>query len=145
MKVNETVIRKFLYSLQSTKGKHIGRLVKRAKPHLIRALLAIAHHYYSGKSKLSPQQNKRVSQGRAKIGEFANTCLSHTLHKKGAVHCKAEGVKRARKLLVNQKGGFFPALIPLIVALAPLIGKAALAGAVSAGAGLAVKKIADNV
>jgi len=147
MKFNKDNIRNFIHSLQKEKGnrKEIHNIIKRATPAQIKSLLIIAYKYCSGKKKLNPQQNKKVCRGKRKIEQFANTCLSHTLHRVGQVHCKSEGVKRARGLLLNQRGGFFPALIPLFAAIAPLIGKAALAGAVSAGAGLAVKKIADNV
>ena len=128
MKFNKENVSDFLHTLQRVKGNQIGRIVKKAKPQLIRALLHIAHQYHSGKTQLPPHHNKQVGKGRQKIGQFANTCLSHTLHKKGAIHCKPEGVRRARQLLVNQKGGFFAALLPLIAAIAPLVIKAFTGG-----------------
>jgi len=57
------------------------------------------------------------------------------------VHVKPEGVHRIREQLVQQRGGIFPLLIPLLA----LAGKAALAGVVSSGVGYGVKKLIDKV
>lgn len=142
--LNPEKIRKFLHKLQQVSASKQHSFIRKAKAAEIRALLHIAYNYLKGgASKLAIKDRKRINQRGGRIRELAIKCLSHSSRCKNGVLCRPEGIVKARQLL--QRGGFFPALIPLIAAIAPLIGKAALAGAVSAGTGLAVKKIAENV
>ena len=55
-------------------------------------------------------------------------------------HCSNRPSKKILRKKIIQTGGALPFLIPLLL---PLIAKAALAGAVSTGVGVATKKILD--
>jgi len=153
MPLNKDKALKFARKLIEARRKPKDRsaLIQQASPQDIRALLNIGYNYVTGKRKLKRRYREKVERHSPKIKKFVYSCLSHTRGKKrkGAVHCKAEGVQKARKLLVNQRGGFFPALIPLIIGLvsaaAPIAAKAALVGAATAGAAAVVNKIVQTV
>lgn len=120
-------INHYKFLKQLTDKDNRSKLLKGASPSQIRAILELAvNNVINAKS---PNH---------KVTSLVRNCCSPTLHKKGHVHVKPLGIVKAKSIL-NQKGGFLP-FLPLLLSALPLIGKAALAGAVTAGAGHLVNK-----
>ena len=116
---------KFLHQLANKQDQ--SKLLKKSSPSQIRAIL-----------ELSVNNVVRSKKPNQEIVTLVRKCCSPTLHRKGSVHVKALGIVKAKKIL-NQTGGFLP-LIPLLLSVLPFIGKAVLAGVVTAGAVHLVKK-----
>lgn len=132
----------FLDTLKASTPRERRDLINRAKPNEIRTIVEIVLNFLKGNLTVkNPQQYKRH---RHKLRELINKCCSPTIKKKNKYHIKPKQIGTARQLLNQQKGGILPFLIPLIAAAGPLIAKAALAGAVSTGVGLGVKKLAES-
>jgi hypothetical protein len=132
----------FLCRLACCKDQSQRRqLIKRAKPEQLKNIASVVYNTLAGRIDLKNHRGVRrhLLRHREKIRRFVNSCCSPTL-RTDKVHIKPEGVARIRQLLGSktseQEGGILPALIPLLA----LLLKAALAGAVSAGTGLVVKK-----
>lgn len=134
----------FICRLGHTKDrKECRALICRATPEQLKSIVGVLYNTLKGKIPLNSHQRRHVFKNRLKFRNFINSCCSATRKKKDRVHIKPEGVRKIRRHLsasVNQQGGLFPLLIPLLA----LAGKAALAGAVTAGTGLAIKKIAGE-
>lgn len=121
------------------KHRYMFEVLKTASPKLRKAILKEGDHdlicvlaeiilnLMEGHIQISPQQKQKLSP-------YKNTL--RRIHRQ----CSHSNKKKLRKSVV-QVGGALPFLIPLI---APLIAKAALAGAVSTGVGIATKKIFDR-
>lgn len=126
-----------------SKQKHILEVLKTAQPKLrklilqncdskvICALVEIIHNLLNGNIPLSKNQKKKLKKYKKQFRFLSKKCIQKN---------KNINTKKARKTVV-QTGGALPFLLPLII---PLIAKAALAGAVSAGVGVATKKILDR-
>src|SRR6266850_4511097 len=128
----------FLSRLANTKHySERKQLVKRAQADQLKCVAGVAYNTLKGKLPLSKAAKKHVLKNRLKLRRFVNSCCSPTLSGKNCAHVKPEGVKHIRQQLVQQRGGIFPLLIPLLA----LAGKAALAGVVSSGVGYGVKKL----
>jgi hypothetical protein len=120
------------------KHSHLFEVLKNASPPLrkvilekaddgvICALAEIIVNLMQGNIRISSQQKRKLMHHKALLRAIVNQC-SH----------KHPNKTKLRKKII-QTGGFLPFLLPLI----PLIAKAALAGAVSTGVGVAINKIA---
>lgn len=121
------------------KHLHILEVLKKASPKLRKAILEqcdsqvicmlseIIINILNGQLAVTPNQKIKLRKYKKHFRALANHCSTS----------KRINKKKARKTLI-QTGGAFPLLLGLI---APLIAKAALGGAVAAGAGVATKKI----
>lgn len=124
--------------------KERRKLINRASSEQLKTIPSLVYNILTGKLDLSEKNSEskkvrnHICANRLKFRKFINSCCSPTKHRRGRIHIKPKGVEYLRNQLAQQRGGFFPLLIPLLA----LAGKAALAGAVSAGTGLVVKKIA---
>lgn len=126
------------------KQKSILEVLKAANPRLrqsilyncddktICALVEIIHNLLQGRIPLGPNQKKRLQKYKKKFRYLTERCIKKNKHINN---------KKARKVII-QTGGALPFLIPLIL---PLIAKAALSGAVAAGAGYATNKVIKAV
>lgn len=122
------------------KHKSILKVLKSAHPKLrklilrncdnnvICALVEIIHNLLQGRIQVSPKIKKKLSKYKKQFRLINQKCIRKNKH---------INKKKARKIIV-QTGGALPFLLPLII---PLIAKAALAGVVSTGVGIATKKI----
>lgn len=134
--------KQFLDKLQASSPKDRRAQIVRAKAGEIRAIVEIVLNFLKGNLPVKDPQVFR--KHRHKLRTLINKCCSQTVKKKNSYHIKPQQVGVARQLLNQQRGGFLPFLIPLIAAAGPLIAKAALAGAVSTGVGLGIKKLAGS-
>ena len=118
---------RFMFEVLKTASPKLRKAILKESDHeLICVLAEIIVNLMEGNIKVSPQLKQKLSP-------YKN------LFRKIRRQCAHPNKKKLRKSII-QVGGFLPFLLPLI----PLIAKAALAGAVSTGVGLAVKKIADR-
>lgn len=117
--------------LRSAHPKLRKLILKNCDSKVICALVEIIHNLLHERVKVSPSQKKRLAKYKNLFRLINQKCIRNKKH---------INKKKARQYIV-QSGGALPFLIPLI---APLIAKAALAGAVSTGVGLATKKILDK-
>ena len=92
---------------------------------LVSILAEIILNITEGNVKISPSLKRRLKQYKTSFRKIVRNCN----------HCKN---KRMLRKNIVQTGGALPIIIPAIMSL---IGKAALAGAVSTGVGVATKKI----
>lgn len=118
------------------KHHHMFEVLKKASPKLRKAILRNADddlicilaeiivNLMDRNIEIRPQQKRKLARFKNIFRRIARHC-SHTPNK-----------RKLRKQIV-QSGGALPFLIPLIA-------KAALAGAVSSGIGIATKKILDK-
>lgn len=120
----------FLEVLRTAKPKLRKLLLQNCDDKVICALVEIIHNLLQGHIQLSPNQKKKIQKYKKLFRQLSQKCVKK----------KNINRKKARKVIV-QSGGALPFLIPLIL---PLIAKAALAGAVSTGVGIATKKILDK-
>lgn len=116
------------------------RIIQRATSDQLRAIAGLIYNILKGQVRLDRKGQQLVSKHRERFRRFINTNCSPTLHRPGCIHVKPAGIRRIRGELSQQRGGFLPFLLPLL----GLVGKAALAGAVTGATGLAVKKIAGQ-
>lgn len=132
----------FLKRLSKAKNYRERReLVQRASCDQLKTIPSLVYNILRGQITLPRKSlaRRHTLINQKKLGRFVNSCCTPTVKSpKNRVHIKPAGVQYVREQLQQQRGGVFPLLFPLIA----LAGKAALAGAVSAGTGLAVKKIA---
>ncbi len=110
--------------------KSLPTVFKHASPRSVKAVVELVANRHC--AKVSPSQIKRLKRYKQYYNSIANCCTKD----KKVQHNKA------RKLLQkNQSGGILP-LIPIILAAAgPVIAKAAVGAAVSAGAGALINTL----
>ena len=113
--------------LQTATPKLRKAILKESDKDLICVLAEIVVNLMEGNIQISSQQKQKLRPYRNLFRKIVKQC-SHAKHKQ-------------LKGSIIQVGGALPFLIPLI---APLIAKAALAGAVSTGVGIATKKLLDR-
>lgn len=103
---------------------HQQHFLKKASPTFLRYLLSQVRRGYRKRTKLSPIAQANLHKYRPYL--------------KRLLHYRASGNLGAARKVINQKGGIFPALIPLIAAAIPTLAKAAVGiGASAAGAAAA--------
>ncbi len=120
----------FLSALEHIPQRALPQVFKHASRDQIKAVVEIARNRHS--LPVTPHQVKRLRKHRKYYNRLASCCTKEeTVNYKKAKHILEE----------SQTGGALPLLFAFLL---PLIGKAALAGAVSAGTGLAVRAIADR-
>ena len=116
--------------LRTSQPKLRKLILQNCDNNVICALVEIIHNLLQGRIQMSPKQKKKIQKYKKQFRLLSEKCIRN----------KNINKKKARKVVV-QTGGALPFLIPLI---APLIAKAALAGAVSTGVGIATKKLLDK-
>lgn len=121
--------------------RYMFEVLKKADPKLRKAILQnsdeslvcvlaeIIFNIMGGQVPLSKQQKQKLKPYKKLFRKIVNQCS------------RPQPNKKLLKRQVVQSGGALPFLIPLIL---PLIAKAALAGAVSTGVGVGVKKLLDK-
>ena len=109
--------------LHNTNSKLRKAILKNCDNDVICVLTEIIVNLLNGNIQLTASQKTKLKRYKNAFRKIANLCKNNKLSNK----------KSARKLFI-QNGGAFPFF------LLPLIGKAALGGAVGAAAGYAVKK-----
>lgn len=109
--------------LQTASPKLRKAILQNGNDELICILAEIIVNVMEGHIKISPQQKQKLKRYKTVFRRVVRNCS----------HNKIKHKKHLRKSIV-QSGGFFPLLLPLIA-------KAALAGVVSSGVGMATKKI----
>lgn len=120
-------------------NEHWLRVLEKANPKLRSAMLSYAndkeitavceiiYNIFNNNIHLSPKQKKYLSKYKTKLRQIYKHCCGE----------KKLGKQKLHKSVV-QVGGALPFIL---AALAPLIAKAALGGAVGAATGIATKKI----
>lgn len=128
----------FICRLGNSNSDTCRQLLRQAQPQQIKSIISVVYNILKGAVPLTPAQKRLVRKHKDLLRKFVNSscCLS----KKNKAYVNSEAVKKVRRHLSEQKGGILPILLPLLA----LAGKAALAGAVTAGTGLAVKKLAGQ-
>lgn len=126
----------YLEILSKADDKVRKLLIQNATPQQRHALIELIVNTVQGNIKLTPKQINKLKKYKRYLHYICIICLNKKQNKIVNVN-KAEAKKG-----VVQVGGILPFLIPPLLALA---GKAALGGAISAGAGYATKKIIDRV
>ncbi len=112
--------------------KSISTVLRYASPQIIKALVEIVNNRH--KLSVTPHQIKLLKRHKKYYTQLGDCCNKHN----------KVNVSKARSYIIstpNQTGGALPLLL---AALLPLIAKAALAGVVSAGSGLAVKALVEK-
>ena len=125
----------YLQFLSKADKKIRNYLIENATPEQRRALIELIVNTVQGNLKLSSNQIKRLKKYKKHLRYICIICLNRKQNK--IINISKKGAKKS----IVQVGGILPFLIPPLLALA---GKAALGGAISAGAGYATKKIIDS-
>ena len=130
--MKEKLYLKFLIKADKKVRNH---LIENATPKQRHALIELIVNTVQGNLKLSPTQLKKLRKYKNHLRYICIICLNRKQNKIINVN------KKEAKKSVVQVGGVLPFIIPPLLALA---GKAALGGAISAGAGYATKKLIDR-
>lgn len=114
--------------LKESKPKLRKAILQNADDELVCILAEIIVNLMEGHVNISTKQKQKLAPYKNIFRSIVKQCSHHP------------NKTKLRKNVV-QSGGALPFLIPLLL---PLIAKAALAGAVSTGVGIATKKILDK-
>lgn len=101
--------------------KYRTKLIKDAPNHVIKCICECCHNLLKGNVILTSDQKRKLYPKREHLRQLASKSIS---------------VKNKKKI-INQTGGLLPFLLPLL----PLIGKAVLGGAVGAGARAGIRAL----
>ena len=118
----------FIHTLKDSNSAVRKVLLKNATSEQRKAIMEIIVNILNGNVPLTSKQKNALSKHKNKL---RNLCAS----------CYKNKVINKRKIPVEQVGGALPFLIAPILAL---LGKAAAAGAVSAGASFVTEKVIDS-
>lgn len=127
----------YLAVLKSTQPKTRQFILENADRPLVRALVEIVVNLLKGNIPSTPSQRNRLRCYKHRLRRIYRTCFNQKCHK---IKVKNGYFPILRRKVV-QIGGALPFIIPL---LAPLIGKAALGGAVAATSGHIAKKLLSS-
>lgn len=120
--------------LSKSNGKLRKSLMKNMSKDQRKATIELLVNISKGNLKVSPATLQKLKKHKSLLRRLCKVCYSSKRNK--IINTNSKSAKK----LVEQTGGFLPfAILPLLA----LAGKAALGGAVSAGAGYATKKIID--
>jgi hypothetical protein len=120
---------KLLEAIGSIPHKSIPSVIKHLDKDLIKCICELCVNVMNGNLALSKNQYKHLKNHKHVMRKIVDCCTNKKIK-----------YSKAKKILIQQKGGFLPLLLaPLL----PLIGKAILGGAVGGLSSLAIKKLSE--
>ena len=125
----------FLQFLSNCDPKMLKIILKNATNDQKRFLVELVSNVLRGNIPLTKNQKLKLHKHKSKLRKVCEVCVQTKKNK--IINLNSQKGKKA----INQIGGALPFLLLPLLALA---GKAAAAGAVSAGAGYATKKIIES-